>query len=242
MLLAGSSCNSGKRAETGAHTASANTGIDSAKAETKNSEAVNHDRNARAPATVRDVKVRSGKPPSLIYEIRIDFQNERPAPVWLVIRYFLDKPLNDSAKFMGNDLLPRQFGATEYLDGLNKRSAVVIDFYGEDSFRALRLPGNGTAKFAQLQLSAWSEASDFEVWEANKILVNGRTPLEEWLPYKTMSDQDTVSLTDRHTANTKSLDWDSGSKDYVKYPNEKVEFVTMEVIDKWKLPLKLTRD
>lgn len=53
--------------------------------------------------------------------------------------------------------------------------------------------------------------SDFEVWEVDLLLVNDKTPLEEWLFYPVMPDR-VAHIGERQKSIV--LDWDKTLKNY----------------------------
>lgn len=67
--------------------------------------------------------------------------------------------------------------------------------------------------------------------------MNGKTRVEEWLPYSVMSDR--LVHIEYGAAKATSLNWDRSISDYRKdFPKEKVEFVTAHAIGKWFVPVK----
>ena len=74
-----------------------------------------------------------------------------------------------------------------------------------------------------------------EVWEVEALSVNGKKPVEQWLPYNTMSEADVhiVARTDWD-----NLEWDpKTSNKRADLPKEKVQFVEGKVLAKWTVPM-----
>jgi hypothetical protein len=77
------------------------------------------------------------------------------------------------------------FGAEEYNEG--RGSAIIVDHYGRNGFRAILLPAKGELRFQGFEVYAFDPPRVIDIWEAKSLKVNGKTPLEEWLPYPVTS-------------------------------------------------------
>ena len=194
-------------------------------------------KNSPCPVSVKLLSVSPGKPPSKLYSFTLELWNRETEPIWFLFRHIGDRALSVSDRFEGYSYEKQPFSSMLYTSNeLGKKSkAVVIEFLGEVSFKAVRLPKESNIKFDNFGFGAFSDVGEFEVWEVRSLLVNGKTPVEQWLPYPVLSDQFA------HFAKAKltSLDWDSTIHNYRQdYPNEKVEFVTAHAIKKCAVPLK----
>jgi hypothetical protein len=49
--------------------------------------------------------------------------------------------------------------------------AVIIEFWGKDDFRAIRLPKQGSIKFESFKFYSFSNVSQIEVWEVKSLLI-----------------------------------------------------------------------
>lgn len=161
-----------------------------------------------APVTARFIRKRGGKPPMRFFDAKLVMRNPRDHAVWLLTGYYADQPLADKGVFQSN--FDQPFGCDEYAGAAKggKGKAVQIHFLGKPSFRAFYLPAQATVAFEDYPIESWSDVTGVEFWEASSVLVNGRTPLEKWLPYQTLNDENVV--VPAKTAG-KNLDWDAGT-------------------------------
>ena len=72
--------------------------------------------------------------------------------------------------------------------------------------------------------------------EARELKVNGKTPLDKWLPYDTMCDEKDTVGTVRAWPN---LEWDmKNDRPRNDYPKEKVEEVVADGVHRWAVTLE----
>jgi RNA polymerase sigma factor (sigma-70 family) len=187
------------------------------------------------PAKVTSLDKRGGKPPMQFHDVTLELTNTRDRPVWLVTRYWGDRPLTGSGKFLEqSDGKPRMFSG----DGFNgkrggKGEAIRVAYVG--NFRAFLLAPKATVRFDRYTIESWNDVEQFEVWEVSALRVNGRTALEKWLPYPTRTEGDVVIPAQTPPS---ELDWDPKTSQSRKdYPNERIEFVQADVIKKWLVPI-----
>jgi hypothetical protein len=167
--------------------------------------------------------------------VRLEVRNPEDHPVWLLTRYYGDEPLAEKGEFKSGSDQP--FGGQEY-DGAakgGKGKAVEVVFLGDRSFRAFYLPAGATVLFEDFGVECWSDIKEVEFWEASSLKVNGRTPLEKWLPYPTVSDAASVIPAGTDWQN---LDWDADKlRSRTDYPKEAVKVVSAVVEKKWTVPI-----
>ena len=190
---------------------------------------------AAPPVAVKFLRKRGGKPPMRFFDATLNLRNTHDQPVWLITGVYGDKPLPADGLFKSG--LAQPFGGQGY-DGSAKGGrgkAVEILFLGDPSFWAFRLPANATVGFGDYTIEAWSDIPAVEFWEVSSLLVNGRTPLEKWLPYPTLSDETAVIPAG---TDWKNLDWDPVKlTSRTDYPKEAVKTVTATVLKKWTVPI-----
>jgi hypothetical protein len=171
----------------------------------------------------------------VFFDATLELRNRHDRPIWLLTRYYGDKPLPREGPFRRGPDQP--FGGQGY-DGSAKGGhgkAVEVHFLGDPPFRAFRLPAKGAVTFEGYTVEAWSDIAAMEFWEVSSLLVNGRTPLEEWLPYPTACDGKALIPGGTDWTN---LDWDPARlASRTDYPKEPVRTVTAVVRKKWTVPL-----
>ncbi|HJP93504.1 MAG TPA: hypothetical protein VJ875_16210 [Pyrinomonadaceae bacterium] len=187
------------------------------------------------PASASLIKVGPSKPPLTFYELKLRLVNRRSDPTWFLLRD--DNPLESSGQFACYKDEKHCFSAMQWSENASQHAGrvIVICFLGRNSFRAVRVPPRAEVIMGHYIINTAEPVSDFDVWEVESLLVNGKTPLQDWLPYEVMSDR-IVHISERPKQT--SLDWDRTLKNYRQdYPNEKVEFVTANAIRKWLIPV-----
>ncbi|MFL5341885.1 MAG: WD40 repeat domain-containing protein, partial [Gemmataceae bacterium] len=185
------------------------------------------------------IRKQDGKPPMRAFHVKLEMTNPGDKPIWLLLGYYRDLLPSRTGKFTSEaaDGQPQCFTG-KYFDGEKKGGqgkAIEISYIGGDGFRAFHLPPRSAMTFDDFAIESWSDIKWIDVLEASELRVNGKTPLQEWLPYPTMSDQQV-----RIPANTDwgNLDWDAKTlKSRTDYPNEKVEFVKPTVLTMRLIPI-----
>jgi uncharacterized protein (TIGR03067 family) len=192
---------------------------------------------ADGPARFTFIEKQDGKPPVRTFHVGLVLRNRRDEPVWFVLPYYGDEPLPADGKFKNTGGFERPLEADDY-DGDRfggQGKAVRVRFLG-DGFYAFRLPAAGSLAIADYPIHCWSDIRRVEVWEVADLRVNGRTPLEDWLPFKTLGTSHTLIP---FWTKANGLDWDPArSQPRTDYPKERVDFVTARVLKKWEVPLR----
>ncbi len=188
------------------------------------------------PAKATYLDQREGKPPMRTVYVSLELTNPRNEPVWLLTRYRGDEPLAESGKFYATEGIPQAFLGDSYRGTKNggMGEAVRVSLIG--GFHAFYLAPEATVRFDRYPIECWKEVDQIEVWEVSAARVNGRTALDEWLPYQTKSDG---NVRVPASAPATNLDWDARTaKSRTDYPKGRIEFVRAEPIRKWLLPIK----
>lgn len=189
---------------------------------------------AEPPVRASYIGSRNGKPPLRSYMVRLTLENKRDIPVWFVLPYWGDKPLQEKGLFPNKGMDGTPFGGKKF-DGQGG-PAVEVLMYGGEGFKAFRLPPKGQLELAGYTIEAWKDTSEIVVQEASELRVNGKTPLEKWLPYGVTSGKNVKVGLDIDWIN---LDWDAEkSASRTDYPKEKVKEVKAELLRSWKVKFK----
>jgi hypothetical protein len=187
---------------------------------------------ADSPVHVEFKTARDGKPPMRFYSVKLTLTNSRDKPVWFLLPYWADEPLVESGMFKNKAAPADTFGGKRMAgDG---GAVVEIRKYGDDGFKAFRLPANARVELDGYDLEAWKDVHEMTICQADALKVNGTTPLEKWLPYGVLS-ADVVKVSGSAiTADWKNLDWDAKKlKSRTDYPQENVEEIKAEGIRRW---------
>jgi hypothetical protein len=135
------------------------------------------------PVKVVFLDKHGGKPPMQFYFVTLELTNPRDQPVWLLTRYWGDKPLKESGKFGDSGGgKPQMFVGARYdgKTGGGKGEAVQVTYVG--AFHTFYLAPKTTVRFERYEIECWEDIKHFEFWEVSSLLVNGRTALHKWLP------------------------------------------------------------
>ncbi|MFO0866286.1 MAG: hypothetical protein U0744_16840 [Gemmataceae bacterium] len=172
-------------------------------------------------------RVEAKKPfPSTIH-FRLEIRNPRDRVVWLATSFGSNAAFPEGGRFKANVEEGFPFSCIR-LNGFTKQgngAAYVVTFLGFDRFTAFALPPRSKLTIDDFEV-AGEDVRHFEVWEAAAISIQGKTPLEKWLPFSPICDRD-IHI----PADVKWVDAleDPKSKDLRSdLPKEKVEFVTFE--------------
>lgn len=185
-----------------------------------------------APATIRMRGEQVSKPPSRTFLVDLTLTNRQAHETWFLIQYSASEALSRSGRFSTVGSFPVPLEGKQWSEGAAR--AVLIQCYGTPSFKALRLPPRSTLHLRRYDVDSRGELTQLEVFEASALLVNGRTPLERWLPYKTLSAPGRVDC----SRDWKNLAWDhKRNVNRTDYPKEKINFVQARVTGRWTVPV-----
>ena len=190
------------------------------------------------PIVIKLLGISTSKPPAKNYSVKLQVSNVHSDPMWFVFRYYGDEALPGSGRFDGSKSKDQPFSSNLFTKRAKneKGQAVEVNFLGDKTFGAFRLRPASKIILDNFVFTAFKDVNDYEVWEVDSLVVNGKAPLEQWLPYPVLSDQSVHLGSPLHPT---SLDWDKRINNYRQdYPNEKVEFVTAHAINKCVVPLK----
>lgn len=178
------------------------------------------------------LRERDGKPPLKHVTLRLTLVNRQDVPVWFVLPYWGDKRLSKQGVFLNEDPTLMPFGGGRY-EGQGG-PATRLDMIVREGFKAFRLPAKGRLVLDGYDVACWKKVSEMVVVEARELKVNGKTPLEKWLPYETTSGKDVRVSAATLGAGGRNLDWDA--KRFRKrddYRKEVVASVKAEGVRSW---------
>ena len=127
------------------------------------------------------------KPPANNFYVKLTLRNPADKPRWFVLPYFgNDRLKSDTIRFYARPANDPPFSSSRYQG--RGGDAVIIGCFGSnsaaESFNAFLLPPRSEVMFEEYEIMTFGEVLEgVELSEASKILVNGKTPLEKWLPY-----------------------------------------------------------
>lgn len=190
-----------------------------------------------------------GKPPSKSIRAALVLTNRSDTALWFILPYKCDEPprLNNPLR------IPKGFEPTWICgDGFNtgayyktaegskgQTMRLTVLFVTDDkAFCLFRLPAGGSVEFESYDFEMRSEyVRSFRVWTATEIKVNGKEALETWLPYKTLSDAQTVVP---KNAQSDNLNFDTTTLlgDRTDFRKEPIKQLDIKVLGTWDIPFE----
>ena len=195
------------------------------------------------------VEKRGMKPPMRCFYVRLSVTNTHTHATWFITRYWGDHPLATNAPFRAASPWKRGYEIHNAYNGDpfgGKGKFRSTRFIGasptgeqQHSFEAFLLPAGGTLRHDYFAVEAWSDIAHLEIWEASQLLVNGKTPLEDWLPYEVVSSAEThiAQKPTWETMRDGAFQWKEG-KGSTDYPVEQVTSIVPTVIFKHHIPIE----
>jgi len=156
--------------------------------------------------------------------------NPTDQPAWLVIGYFSNERLPDSGKFRSDKESKDAFEGSEYNE--QKGAGIIVNHYGTDHFKAIYLPAKGKIQFKNFVLEDGEPIREHDFMIVSKLLVNGTTPLEEWMPYDVKSSRETVIEGRLYSGAQKILSYqhEHATTDPKPFPKEPVTTIVADKI------------
>jgi hypothetical protein len=122
----------------------------------------------------------------------VTITNSHDFPVWFVMAWAAnellpyDGTLGNGSGWRTNDL----FEASAYDEGHGR--VIIVSYYGTNDFKAILLPPRGQMRFEGFMFFSGREPPRFvDFWEVKRLLVNGKTSLQDWMPFSLESSKDT---------------------------------------------------
>ncbi len=193
---------------------------------------------------------RNLKPPLRVYYIELKIRNQRSTPTWYITRYSGDKALISEPSFQMIDpwkkgyFIPSSVKSTTRENGSWFESLRVIadrTENGSHSFEAFLLPAKGVLHHSYFGIEAWAPIDSVEIWEVSALLVDGKTPLEDWLPFD-VSSTPTVTITKDDVEDWRFKMLSSRlkpGKTWEDWPADGVKNLTPKVVRKHLFPIEI---
>ncbi|MBX9678577.1 MAG: WD40 repeat domain-containing protein [Gemmataceae bacterium] len=172
-------------------------------------------------------RVEAKKPFPSTMHFRLELANPTDRLVWLATPFGPDAKFPEGGRFRADVDEGFPFSCVR-LDGGAKGgigSAYVVSFLGYDRFTAFGLPPKSKVVIEEFEI-AGDDMRRFDVWETSSILVQGKTPLEKWLPFSPICDAD--ARIPKGVTWIDALEDPNTNEPRADLPKEKAEFVTVE--------------
>lgn len=162
--------------------------------------------------------------------------NPTDKALWLVLPNCYNSRFPESGKFLASSEFKESFEARKFTE--KGKSAVIVKFFGDEPFDALLIPAKGKVRFTRyLLIEGRHPVKELNLIFTSGILVNGKTPLEKWLPYEVKSKDKVIIETPLYSGDSEILSSDLIYESDKK--KEKVHFVSLkDILVQKTLPVK----
>jgi len=183
--------------------------------------------------SIRIQHISTGVAKGKLHLYTLVLRNQTDKPLWFILPVTTKRNLPAEPYFTNLNTkkeysLAQPFSAQRYTG--EGGSLVHIDYSGFDAFIAFRVAPNGWLEGAEYNVGGTRNSADpteFSVFTAEGLLVNGKVPLDDWLPYRIVSDAK-VRVTPGAQL-PERLDWDEKrNAKRTDYRRESVDFVKAE--------------
>jgi hypothetical protein len=184
---------------------------------------------------------RDGIPPGKIYSVRLVLKNNFEKPIWFLMPYWADSKLPRQGVFVNKRWSQQPFEGRLFKGDAG--SIVEVRLTDDEGFRAFNLPARGQLELDGYCLDATHSTDSIVVLQATSLLVNKKIPLENWLPYRTLSSPKVKSNRDQIRIEWKNLDWDTDLRRRREdYRSERIEEIRAEGCRSWTIKLQRSGD
>ena len=194
------------------------------------------------PVSIKLTGQRLGKPPLKFNYINISIKNTSEYMKWFILPSWGDDTLKKDGNF-GDKGNPdyNNIEGRKYTDSLTSSNLIEIRFiadYVEDGFIAFCLPPDSKLNFENYTIESWRDIPDMEIWEVDNLIVNGKSPLKDWLPYDVFSSiSDTFKL--KFQPDWINLNWDyEKNSPRADLPTEKIKYIQAAGIKKFRIKIE----
>lgn len=186
------------------------------------------DEKAASPIRIEVKERKEGRSWHCILDLTL--ANNHDFSIWFVFAYRGDTLLRHDGNFSAEyDIRAIPFDSTEYNEG--KGSAIIVNHYGKDSFRAIQLPARGRFHFGGFVVDSSGPIRFLDVWEVRSLMVNGVSPLQKWLPYSVTSSDSVEISAGMLSREPRIVSWDrKTSSNFTSYPDELAKTIKADVI------------
>lgn len=180
-----------------------------------------------APIKIRFLRSAKGQPPlPPLVHLGIELENPSAEARWLLVSFSRELRLPKDGKFAADPEGALPLFVLEAKEG--KGRAAMIGFLGDPRFTAFYLPAGARVLLEDFELPSVEDLSEIDWLEAKSLRVNGKSPLEKWLPVPVESTHGTKIGKDAMWIDALR---DSGTGEpRADLPKDKVATISAEVI------------
>ncbi len=175
-----------------------------------------------------------------VHSFRLKLSNQSDKPLWVLLPGSGDEPSAIRTRFGNTPGEPPTNDSRVppsmliFDDAGMTKVAIGVDFYG---FRAVRLPARSAIEIPEFNVTTHRETTDdlhqIAFDGADELLVNGKTPLEKWLPFEVgVFKEERLSSGVGNKAKMESEKAAAGQK---KYVSGTVEYIEAKAVRRWTI-------
>ena len=117
-----------------------------------------------------------------VQTLELKLSNPSDKPLWFILPKWGDKQLPEKTKFPNDKISDEPLNKIMFDDREGGMVAIGVSFSGV--FQAFRLPPRTVLEIPEYNIVTRSIFSEIAIVEAQELLVNGKIPLEQWLPFR----------------------------------------------------------
>ncbi len=170
-------------------------------------------------------------------KVKLLIRNNHPVDMWYLMPAAGKTSLNADGVFQSDDMFDKPFLGKEYKQGAGR--LVELLFFGRElgSFRAFRVKANSSLLFRNYDLGNYKQGASVAFWSAERLLLNEKHKLQEWLPFDVTSTPD---VTLHNTTESGVLEWNNLSEN-AAFKSETVKYIKAEGVKKYQIPVGIAK-
>ncbi|MCH2023142.1 MAG: hypothetical protein MK207_11755 [Saprospiraceae bacterium] len=178
-----------------------------------------------------------GNTPVNRQKVKLMIHNNHSVPMWYLMPASGEKNMPDDGKFMADQSFDTHFLAKKY--SLNNKHLIELTYIGSKGhcFKAFYIDSGASLLFRNYDLGTYRTGENVPFWSAEKLYLNDKYLLSEWLPYTVMSTPNVVikNVNSNIKVSSKNLEYDKDLS------NVKVLYIQAKDIIKYQIPVGSTR-
>lgn len=191
------------------------------------------------PVKIKQISVGYGKPNLQFYNVEINIKNSTDSMRWYLFPDHANDTLDPAGVFKAP--APWQNGyivGRKFPDSPTTYKIVNIHFLGEyKGFVAFCILPHSSVRFVNYTIESWGDVTAIDAWEVSGLLVDGKTPLDKWLPYGVSSTKNAYINSKKGSGSDwTNLDWDFKQRNPRKdYPAGGINYIAAKGIKKYRI-------
>jgi hypothetical protein len=161
--------------------------------------------------------------------------NQSDKPRWIVLPWGGNNALPKRTIFRNEKVVFKEPLDMMASDG--KGGVVAIGVSCGISCRAFRLPAHAVIEIPEFNIGSKRPFSEIDVIEAEELLVNGKTPLEKWVPFDVgvFKEEKLPSGVGKKA----KLESEKAAASRKEHPGKKVEYIEAKGVHRWTVKFQL---